>query len=371
MVKNSKGYALVSVLVLMLVMSLVGAVLLNASLSDTKLTAAQIKNKQAYYAARSGADAMASYIIQNPSKIQELITNTTPSSAYATGLIGTNGSFKIKAKRNIYGDVELKSIGIVDSVHEASITVTVKMNKMIGSALFAGSSINLNDAVINGDLVTNASTITFGSSTQKVNGNITLGPDATPAYISSIAYRATGTVQKMSSSVIINPIDPPSDAVTWNKNTIVSLTAGSKIYVKVNKSEANDVLVKLRTYADNNPTKASQIHLFVSDEPNTSQFLPSILYLPKDYSLFIYYGGDNNGNSIIGNGNMSFQHVVVYAPNAKFHVNGGGSGEFLRGTIIVKDMILPNSGASFVTDPLVNINDMLQSQNFNSKTYSN
>jgi hypothetical protein len=372
MIKNSKGYALISVLIIMLVMSLVGAALLNTSLSDTKLTSAQIKSKQAYYAARSGADAMANYLIKNPSRIQDIITNTTPASAYAEGAIGTNASFKIKVKRDIYGDVEVKSIGIVDSIQQASITITIKMNKMIGSALFGGSSLTLgNGVIINGDLVTNASTITFGSSDQKINGNITLGPDADPNYIKSIAYRATGTVQKMSSPVVINPIDAPSGAVLWNKNTNISLNTGDKIYVKATKSDISDVIGKIVTYANSNTSKAAQIHLFVIDESKESQFLPGTIMLPDGYSLFVYYSGNNNGASIIGNGNMSFKHVVVYAPYAKFNVNGGGSGEFLRGTIVVKDMILPNSGASFVTDPLINVNDILQYENFNKKTYSN
>jgi type II secretory pathway pseudopilin PulG len=372
MVKNSKGYALVSVLIIMLVMALIGAALLSTSLSDTRLTAAQVKNKQAYYAARSGADALANYIIKNPSKLQGLITNTTQPSDFATGTIGTNASFKAKVKRDASGNVQIKSTGMVNGGQEASTTITVRMNKMIGSALFGGRSLTLgNGVIINGDLVTNASTITFGSSDQKINGNITLGADADPAYVSSIAYRATGNVQKMTSPMVINPINPPTDAMLWNKNTNISLNNGDKPYVKVNKSDVGTVIEKIVTYADSNTSKTVQIHLFVLDDASGASFLPSKILLPDGYALFIYYSGYNGNNSIIGNGNIMFRHVVVYAPNAKFQINGGGSGEFLRGTIVVGDMILPNSGASFVNDPLINVNDIVQYENFNKKIYGN
>lgn len=376
MVKNSKGYALVIVLILMLVMAMVGATLLSTSLSDTKLTVAQVKNKQAYYAARSGADAMASYIDNHSSELQALIINTT--SAYATGSIGTNASFKVKVIKDTNGDgnVKIQSTGIVDGVQRASVTLTIRMNPTIGSALFGSNSLTLGNGVtIKGDIATNANMITFGSADQKINGNITLGIGADPTYVTSIAGRATGTVQKMFSPIVIKPIDPSLFTLLWTNQTVISLKKDDKIYVKAYKSDISTIIGNIVSYAkanaNNNTIKPAQIHLFVTDQDTNVQFLPSNIHLPDGISLFIYYNGDNKGSSIVGNGAIDFNHVVVYAPNAKFAVNGGGSGEFLKGTIIVSDLLLPNSSASFASDPFINFNDIAQYESYTTKTYGN
>ena len=63
---NEKGMVLVLVLVVMVVLSILGLALLSISSASAKTIAYQNKLKQAYYLAKSGADAIGAHLINNP-----------------------------------------------------------------------------------------------------------------------------------------------------------------------------------------------------------------------------------------------------------------------------------------------------------------
>ncbi len=71
--KNQQGSVLVLVLVMMLSLTVLGTALLSSSIIDKKQAVRQDRNNEAFYFARSGAEAVAHYLQQNPDKIQDIL----------------------------------------------------------------------------------------------------------------------------------------------------------------------------------------------------------------------------------------------------------------------------------------------------------
>lgn len=117
--KNQNGSALPLVLVTMLVLSILGSTLLLLNTTETRQVAREEKRVQAYYIARSGAEAIAEYIIINPYEADELITevSSTPTK------LG-KGEFTIKVSKS-NEEIIIESIGKVDTV-ENKISLTLR-----------------------------------------------------------------------------------------------------------------------------------------------------------------------------------------------------------------------------------------------------
>lgn len=106
--RNIKGGALVLVIIILAVFSILGVTLLTISLTENKQAIYQEKKVQAYYIARSGAEAVGSYIINHP-KENLIDQNSEPTT------LG-RGSFQIKVPRGEDRAIIIKSTGRVDSV---------------------------------------------------------------------------------------------------------------------------------------------------------------------------------------------------------------------------------------------------------------
>jgi len=324
MVKKFKGYALLIVIIVIAVMLILGTALLSISLSENKQVIYQEKNNQAYYMARSGADAIASYIIKNPDRVQEIINKT--SSSPGTGAIGTN-SFQVKVMNGIYaGDVLIKSTGIVSgaSSNNVSLTLTQTTSKFSNSTVFSSDAPDLGGSTINGNLTTSASSI---SKPNQVTGKIT--------YNSTISL-------------------PPADLTKFpNKyNSSYTLKDGDKIYENIdtlNDSIINNI--KSSINIDSNPKAIAELHLYVNTTLDLTNVSP-----PPGVAVFIYYNGTQKAPG--GNGKFDMKQCLFYLPNTSFDINGGGNGTYY-GTIIANKCNFPNSNGKFTPDSIVNSSDMV------------
>ena len=355
MKKEPNGYALIITMIVLIVLSILGTVMLNIASAETKMVANQVENKQAYYAARAGADAMASHIISESSTrtssaisviVQELITKTSTNPA--TGTIGGTNSFEVQVS-NITsgpynGDLLIESQGTAGSgILPVKVNLVLRQTIMsaLDAAIFSDQSPTLgNNTVIAGDIATNGPSIIYGNSTQ-ITGDVVLGPDATPADIQNVIDHG----DKVTIAAKIEfPLTDPNlflEVVPGIYPTITLNADNEKRYIKVPgvdemfKNSSNKVTIKWAPSVSL-PAKA-EVHLFLS---NLSLSKP--LTLPDGVTLYLYYNGTD---TITGNGLLGMNHVVIYAPKATFDIQGGGAGNF-TGKMIVKNVNLPSSNPS-------------------------
>ncbi|QZY56984.1 hypothetical protein [Crassaminicella profunda] len=99
-IKNEKGAILPLVLIVMLVLVFLGTILLFLSVTESRQVAKEEKNMQAYYIARSGADAIAKYIIENKDEATKLIDAPPSNPVYLV-----NGEFKSDYIENPEDDI--------------------------------------------------------------------------------------------------------------------------------------------------------------------------------------------------------------------------------------------------------------------------
>ena len=182
-IKGEKGSSLVMVLIIMGVLTILGAVFQFFSLTEHQQVVNDEKRMQAYYLARSGAEAVADYIIKNPDDVDELLGEE--SDPVDLG----EGSFKVKVTEiNPEKPDEgllIESTGNVDGFER-----TVKLQLLpYGSyglgdfAVFCNSGLSVgNNINITGDVGTNAEgegSINLGNNI-KIDGDVLVGPGGDP-----------------------------------------------------------------------------------------------------------------------------------------------------------------------------------------------
>jgi len=100
LLRGEKGAALPLALIIMLVLGLLGATLMAYSVAETKQVSMDENKLAAHYLARSGAHAVAGYLVDNPGKAEEYLYRDSAGPVYPTGN-AEDGSFEV----SIYGDL--------------------------------------------------------------------------------------------------------------------------------------------------------------------------------------------------------------------------------------------------------------------------
>lgn len=191
MAKNENGLALPLVLIIFLILLLLGTVLISVSTSQVKEAVLQEQRVKAHYIAYSGANAVATWIIQqfiNPGNTQDAIDKLDGIIAAGESSLTTlgAGSFSIEITKDLSGTVFVSSTGYVGD-SEQVVTLTLEpdyaggeFNLNMDTAVFSNTGIELTgSSQIFGNAGTNSiqeNSVSFGWST-KVNGDFVVGPD--------------------------------------------------------------------------------------------------------------------------------------------------------------------------------------------------
>lgn len=312
---KAKGSALAIVIVVMFVLAILGSAALNIALAETKQVASQVNNIKNYYAARAGADAVASTLIKNSNLLDQFIIKTK--SGPITGEIDSH-DFQVY----VYGSeheyvIESTSISPIGG-NTTRVRLTMRELNLLDHAVFARDILDTgNNLTIKGNIGTNNKSIIFGSN--KIEGNITLGPDATAADIEAAkAMVASGyMVNKLSVPVNYPPIDPSDFPVVLPPNTIDIDTSAYTLTDGKLKATLNDINI-----GGNTKFKAhggGQVHLYIPGNINVSG--TAEIGTDTATQLFIYFA---KPETIIFNGSPD-SNVTIYAPAATIKYNGGGS----------------------------------------------
>jgi hypothetical protein len=184
--KEKRGSAIITVLIVMGVLTLLGAAILQYSVNDNLQVHNDEKRMQAHYLARSGAEAVANYIMNHSDEVDELVGKETEPVELG------KGTFKVKVTEQNPEGLLIESTGYVDDFER-----TVKLQLLpYGShglgdfALFCNSGLNAHNhftVMGDGDVGTNAEdpgSIEFHNQIN-INGKI-LVPNGDPNIVTII-----------------------------------------------------------------------------------------------------------------------------------------------------------------------------------------
>ncbi len=319
--KNERGSALAFVLIIFAVLMILGTSVLSMSLAETKFVVHDVMKIKGDYTARSGAEAMASYLIENPDKIQEAIDQTLiqPANGSLNGLTfeivveGSANQFRITST----------------SKDDGNVISSIKLDMIGGKINLMEFSVFSNEAPVTGknhegNVGTNANSFDIFSG-NKIVGNAQV---VNVANIHSLKDKVTGTVSNMTNPVAIPPID---------QGLFVNVLPNKEAHFVA----INDVEYYKTSYIGKNANGGTftasgggTLHILVD------QFGGNLDIVVEDDTKVIIYCEATN---ISFNGNPNLP-IVLYAPNAFVTMSGGGNGK-VTGQIICDDYQGPTSNA--------------------------
>ena len=326
---NKKGSALVIVLLIMVVMSILGTAVLRIALAETKFASHQEDKIQAYYIARSGAQATAEYMIKDANNdAHEFIEpeSDLESGLRGSGLIG-GGDFEVTVSGDIANNVvNIVSVGEYNGIQQqAKIRVTRSFDGLGGifqHAIAAKQGILVsgdgNKTEIVGTIATKEDAIVLEKAESTgdpvydpnlIFPPIVLPPDRTPT---AIPYNLE--LGNIAVDTTVQPINSSEDAPTY-------VSTGS-IY---RQNNTIDVIGKgvVHMYVSGNITMATNSKFNVSDYAK----------------LYVYVVGERTV-SLSGNGSQN--NIYLYAPDSHIEWNNAQPSNDFFGTIIGKTVTLHN-----------------------------
>jgi len=186
---NQKGLAMPLVLAVIFILSLLGTALWQYSTTDLKQVTMDDQRKQAYYLARSGADAVAEFIVKNPLNwTDQAMTdylNTLSNAPHSQPTNLGSGSFIVKVTYDVANHLTtILSTGTVGTINQTA-TLVINQSTIAGQAgsstpvfdmaVFTTGSRTIINAPVTGDIGSNGDvSLGWGVKGQGMKGNISV-----------------------------------------------------------------------------------------------------------------------------------------------------------------------------------------------------
>lgn len=370
MIKNERGFALPMVLILVTALSILGMILLGVSVNQAARTVHQEKKEQSFYIAKSGADAIASYIIENfnPATLTSTVISTLNIDYLNQDIPLGQGTFRAQvttgAPLNPYTIIVKSTAKVGNVTNQATLTLEpdapiVSMNH----AIFASQNIE----------ITSTSQTTINNGGSVVAGGVIHEP-VNPN--NKIKFPAGGgPPQSGYPEANFPPVIPFPNTDSWPIESV-----GAKIS-------------KSGRYKDPSPTESVSFDIEITNNKDLyiafNQFTPS--------SAIINIAGAGNGiiniyaNSIdiassftINNlssknvilyvsdsinfvGSFNLHGVLLYAPEAEYTAARGSTS--IKGAMVTKNLSL--DGATEVNYDAKIANLITQTRQFKKVKWSN
>ncbi|UNK16090.1 pilus assembly PilX N-terminal domain-containing protein [Paenibacillus sp. N3/727] len=359
MVKNERGFALPMVLILVTALSILGMTLLGVSVSQAARTVHQEKKEQAFYIAKSGADAIASYIIENynPATLTTTAISTLNSDYLDQDIHLGQGTFRAEvttgAPLNPY-TIIVKSTAKVGNVTNPA-TLTLEPDAPIvpmNHAIFASENI-----------------VSQGAVAVFEKGDVTAGKKI----IGEIASLGGGKLEESYTGAMPPAIHFP-DVNGWPPLTITGSTisqsgnygdysSSSTQFEYINVANNKDLYIAFNEF-----TPSQSINITGSGN-GIVQIYANKLETHTSFSI------NSNGHkvilfvekSLILDGSFTLNGVLLYAPNADYTSTNGSL--FLTGAMITKNVTL--TGASTVNYDAAVANLFAETRKFKKVKWSN
>lgn len=190
LLKSQRGLSLPMVLMILVILALFSTVIISLGTTDTLHASKQSQKLQAYYLARSGADAVASYFVNNPDKLNSSELKAKIDAIVASGESSEfklspsdRGSIKVKVERD-GNNLLITSTASLDGIEEVVI-LRVDMDSSLASpldkAIYATGDIRIESIVI-GDVAALGKVQKEGDG-KIMDGEIYIRPGASPAVV--------------------------------------------------------------------------------------------------------------------------------------------------------------------------------------------
>lgn len=321
-----KGSALVMVLIIMLVLSILGTAIMRVAVAENNFAKRNEDRLQAYYIARSGAQAIAEYMIKdNYNDADAFIGKESEPNSQVGG-----GEFKVSVSKDpSNGEVSVTSIGDYNGVkQEARLIMTSSPSGQGGIfqyAIAAKSGIttdnNAGEGVkIVGPVATRDGDIFLGSNSTKPEEEIVKDPN-----------------------LIFPPIVPPPEKsppfnydlilgkITSSPSTITSSNV-KPLYIKTEDITGNNIKIKV--------TGNGVVHMYVHGDielgGGNSSFDVDITA-----KVYIYVIPTKPNPQVVFRGAGNQNNIFLYAPDSEVIWNNAGAGDFF-GSVIGNTVTLHN-----------------------------
>ena len=321
-ISNKKGSALVFVVIFMLVMAVLGTAIMGVAVTENRFSIQHENKLQAYYIARSGAQAVAEYMIKDKDNDAADIIGKTSALNNQIGQDG-NGNFAVTVTEDLVNNtVNIVSTAYYNGVQqEAKIVVSRSVDGIGGifqHAIVAKNNISVdgngNKTVITGTVATKTGTIYLNKATSDgeiVDPNLIFPPiiqppDRTPA----VPY-----------DLIIGNIGYNTSVSAMNSNSVTYVKTGS-IYRRNNTIRV---------------TGSGIVHMYVEGDivlDTNSRF-----NVDSTAKLYIYVIGKRN---VTLQGNGAQNNVFLYAPDSDIVWNNAQPNNDFYGAMIGNSVTLFN-----------------------------
>lgn len=376
--EKEQGYALVSVLIVTMVLSILIVALLYLSESATRIAKHQEMQYQAYQNAKSGLDTIAKYYNTNPYIPYGIIKNNS-SDTYSGAL--NEGSYAVTAVKQSDTTVRLQSVGTVTGRTETETINLDLAKKVTPGSIFSNTIYTTSDLVLTNisgsGPVQSAGTITGATAFNPVNPNM---PINTMAWEIPSSFTNYGNYTVPQNSNVTISDNRQYDTLTIDNNGSLTLNApaNGKLELVVNNLVGKGDLQiqvtggKAIVYIKNTldfqancnfnslSTVAEKLTIFLGDTSGTNfQFVNNFVNGTESYS----------GHMIV-QAKINF-YGFVYAPNAFIETKGGGSVD-ISGAIVCNKLEAANNSTfnfksygnvSDLSDVVINFVRQLYSKN--------
>lgn len=318
LLKNEKGLALPTVLMVMLVMTLLGTALWHYSMNGIQQASRNQKKMQAYYIARAGADAIAQHIIERPQAALQLQTATSPSNL-ATRNVG-DGYFEAyvrldPANANI---VQVISRGFSDNGSDnATSQVTLNVLRQQSNiqvfhqavAQTSNQTLDLTKMSVIGDV---SSAGSIETNPRRFAG--TTYPDTSTSYpAATLPVLPAGTVTVSGNDTIVQPNYSYLNITSGSNGDIIFNTgvAGTTSQVIVHTLDAGRNIIL---------NGNGKLELFVTSSAVVQTGSKRTVNRAGNESNLVVYLMDNT--SLTLKANVEF-YGYIYGPNATLNMQSG------------------------------------------------
>lgn len=321
MLKKKKGIALITVLMILLVLSILGTTLLTISVNETKLSVNNEKKMQAYYIARSGADAVASWLESHGNEASSIIPASGNYTSEEVGL--GDGTFKVRILRetNDPSLIRIESTSTLNNskINGKAVLIMKEMGGLTGNEIYTETifakkiSITGNTNII-GDMESINNIIIKGN--KSISGNITEGskksfPEPVFPELPKEAYDSNGISKDGEYSI------PHNSNLIFNtaKNQILKIVVDSLDIKDITINGDGSVFLFLNTSVK----ISGNININGNNKKNSGNSDPNSLFIFGKEGNYIEFTGKSDVNGFI------------YAPNSIFTMRGNAD---ITGAII-------------------------------------
>lgn len=336
---SNKGSALMLVLIILSVFAILGTALLSLSLSENKQVIYQERRIKAQYSARSGAEAMASYLIENPGQATTVISKDfygpfVNNHKAIIKVIDTDSSDEVVPV--IISEVTETVGGYTKLLASVKLSLFNSQSNLLDYAVFSNKSPHIGKN-FKGNVGTNGKDITrSGGNPSAIEGNLSVYNGGTPSLtqdeIDDLKDQLASDSLELRNEIIgIPPIDTSlfdSVAILTGDTLTVSSAEAPKWY-KISSVNSGFVL-------DGGGTA----HILVTDD----SWSINKDILAKDGSRLFLYSLSDQTLSVNGSKDIS-SGVVIYAPEATINMNGSGNAE-IEAVFICDQYLAGSSRAS-------------------------